>query len=49
MDGSYSLSDFMTLSGGMFIGLGDRPEGQELESEYGSVAPSLFVEVVYSL
>jgi hypothetical protein len=49
MDGSYSLSDFSVLTGGVFLGLGDRPDGLEMRSEYGSVPPTLYVEVVHSL
>lgn len=49
MDGSFSLSDYTDLTGGIFLGLGERPDGFEMQSEYGSVPATLYVEVVHSL
>jgi hypothetical protein len=49
MDGSYSASDLTSVSAGVFLGLGDRPDGLQMESEHGSVPPTLYVEVVHSL
>ena len=49
MDGAFSLSDFTDMTGGLFLGLGERPENGIPRSEYGSVPLSIYVEVVHNI
>lgn len=49
MDGAYSLSDFTDLTAGVFLGLGERPDGLEIKSEYGSVPPTIYLELIHNL
>jgi len=49
MDGAFSLSDLTNMTGGLFIGLGERPDGLALKSEYGNVPLTFYVELVHSL
>jgi hypothetical protein len=49
MDGGYSVSDFTDLTGGLFIGLGERPDGIIPRSEYGGIPISLYLEIVHSI
>ncbi|MFV2081149.1 MAG: hypothetical protein ACC669_04710 [bacterium] len=46
VDGGYSLSDNADLRSGFFLGLGDRKQGSVPRSEYGSVPPSFFGELI---
>ena len=48
LDGAYSLSDLANLTGGVFLGLGKRPDGGIPRSEYGQTPLSLYAELVYS-
>lgn len=49
IDGSFSASDLTSVSGGVFLGLGDRPDGLIPASEFGSVPTTIYIEVVHSL
>ena len=49
MDGSWSLSDLTGLTGGLFFGMGERPDAGIPRSEYGSIPISIYVEVVHSI
>jgi hypothetical protein len=49
LDGAYSASDLTSVTAGVFFGLGDRPDGLTLESEFGGMPPTFYVEVVNSL
>ncbi len=49
MDGALSLSDFTDMTGGLFIGLGERPDAGILRSEYGTVPISIYVEIVHNI
>ena len=49
MDGTYSISDFTDMTGGLFLGVGKRPDGLIPRSEYGGVPISLYVEVVHNI
>ncbi len=49
MDGSYSASDLTSVSAGVFLGLGDRPDGLSLGSEFGTVPLTVYLEIVHSL
>ena len=49
MDGSYSISDFTDMTGGLFFGLGERPDNGIPQSEYGGVPTSVYVEIVHNI
>jgi hypothetical protein len=49
MDGTYSISDFTDMTGGLFLGVGKRPDGLIPRSEYGGVPISLYVEIVHNI
>jgi hypothetical protein len=49
MDGALSVSDLTSVTGGMFLGIGERPDGLLPGSEFGAVPVSVYVEVVHSL
>jgi hypothetical protein len=49
MDGAVSLSDFTDMTGGLFIGLGERPDAGIPQSEYGRIPLSIYVEVVHNI
>ena len=49
MDGSWSLSDLTGLTGGLFFGMGERPDAGIPRSEYGSIPISIYVEIVHSI
>jgi len=49
MDGALSLSDFTDMTGGLFIGLGERPDTGIPQSEYGGIPISLYVEIVHNI
>jgi len=49
MDGVLSLSDFTDMTGGLFIGMGDRPDAGTLQSEYGGIPISIYVEIVHNI
>ncbi len=44
--GDYSLSDYASLKGGVFAGLGERPRSGLPRSEYGSYPVQAYVELV---
>ncbi len=46
VDGGYSLSNNSDFRGGLLLGLGERKRGSILRSEYGSVPPGLFWELI---
>ena len=48
-DGVFSISDFTDMTGGFFIGLGDRPDNGIPRSEYGGVPISIYVELVHNI
>jgi hypothetical protein len=49
MDGALSVSDLTDLTGGLFLGMGKRPDGIIPRSEYGDVPVSVYVEVVHNI
>ena len=49
MDGALSLSDFTDMTGGLFIGVGERPDAGIPRSEYGGIPISIYVEIVHSI
>jgi len=49
MDGAVSLSDFTDMTGGLFIGLGERPDAGIPQSEYGRIPISLYIEIVHNI
>jgi hypothetical protein len=49
MDGAVSLSDFTDMTGGLFIGLGERPDAGIPQSEYGRIPISLYIEFVHNI
>jgi hypothetical protein len=49
MDGVVSLSDLTDMTGGLFIGLGERPDAGILQSEYGRIPISLYIEIVHNI
>ena len=49
MDGSLSLSDFTDMTGGLFIGVGERPDEGIPQSEYGAIPISIYVEIVHNI
>jgi hypothetical protein len=49
MDGAVSLSDLTDMTGGLFIGLGERPDAGVLQSEYGRIPISLYIEIVHNI
>lgn len=49
MDGALSLSDFTDITGGLFIGMGERPDAGIWRSEYGAIPISINVEIVHNI
>jgi hypothetical protein len=49
MDGALSLSDFTDMTGGLFIGVGERPDAGIPQSEYGGIPISIYVEIVHNI
>ena len=49
MDGAVYLSDFTDMTGGLFIGLGERPDAGIPQSEYGRIPISLYIEIVHNI
>jgi hypothetical protein len=55
LNGGWSLSDLTSLSGGMFVGFGKRPDSgvwplsKTLKSEYGGVPLTVYLELVHSI
>ncbi|MDF1537102.1 MAG: hypothetical protein P1S46_11510 [bacterium] len=49
LDGGWSLSDLTSLSGGIFVGLGKRPDSGVQESEYGGAPLTVYLELVHSI
>jgi hypothetical protein len=49
MDGAFSLSDYTDMTGGLFIGMGDRPDAGIWQSEYGGIPISIYVEIVHNI
>jgi hypothetical protein len=49
MDGALSLSDYTDMTGGLFIGMGDRPDAGIWQSEYGGIPISIYVEIVHNI
>jgi hypothetical protein len=49
MDGALSLSDFTDMTGGLFIGVGERPDARIPQSEYGGIPISIYVEIVHNI
>jgi hypothetical protein len=55
MDGGWSVSDFTTLTGGIFVGLGERPDPGILpesvvwKSEYGGAPLTIYLELIHSI
>ena len=49
LDGSWSISDLTDLTGGLFLGLGERPDDGIPKSEYGAVPVSIYVELVHNI
>jgi hypothetical protein len=49
LDGGWSFSDLTTLTGGIFVGLGKRPESGVWKSEYGGAPLTVYFELVHSI
>jgi len=49
VDGALSVSDLTDMTGGLFLGMGKRPDGLIPRSEYGRVPVSLYVEIVHNI
>jgi len=49
MDGAFSLSDFTDMTGGLFLGMGERPDSGIPQSEYGTIPISIYVEIVHNI
>jgi hypothetical protein len=49
MDGAFSLSDFTDMTGGLFLGMGERPDSGIPQSEYGVIPLSIYVEIVHNI
>jgi hypothetical protein len=49
LDGGWSLSDLTSLSGGMFVGFGKRPDSGVWKSEYGGAPLTVYLELVHSI
>jgi len=49
MDGALSVSDLTDMTGGLFIGMGKRPDDGIPRSEYGGIPISIYVEIVHNI
>jgi hypothetical protein len=49
MDGTYSISDYTDMTGGLFIGAGKRPDNGTPRSEFGGVPITIYVELVHNI
>jgi hypothetical protein len=49
LDGGWSFSDLTALTGGVFVGLGKRPEAGVWKSEYGGAPLTIYFELVHSI
>jgi hypothetical protein len=49
VDGTYSISNYTDLMGGLFLGAGKRPDNGIPASEYGGVPISVYVEMVHDI
>lgn len=49
LDGGWSFSDLTSLTGGIFVGMGKRPESGILKSEYGGAPLTVYLELVHSI
>lgn len=49
IDGTYSISNYTDMMGGLFLGAGKRPDNGVWKSEYGGAPISLYIEIVHNI